>query len=80
MNEKSHIQQIIYWFKCRGGCATLREIAQSGQEWVWEFNARKTDLRHTTNFDLVLTRGKIASDNTYVLVEKEENGQIMLGA
>lgn len=66
----SHIEQLISWFQARGGSATLREILQSGQPWSYEWRARATDLRHKTRYDLVLTRGRRASDNIYKLTEK----------
>lgn len=66
----SHVERMIAWFKYKGGAATLREIIQSGEPWMWEFNARKTDLRHNTNYDLVLTRAPHHGDNSYRLTEK----------
>jgi hypothetical protein len=66
----THIEQIIDWFKSRGGSATLREILNSGQAWSHEFTARASNLRHKTRYDLVLTRGARPSDNTYCLIEK----------
>ena len=66
----TQVDMIIDWFKARGGSATLREILTSGQPWVYEWRARATDLRHRTNYDLVLTRGRCASDNIYKLTEK----------
>ena len=66
----THIESIIAWFKTRGCSATLREILQSGELWSHEFNARKTDLRQCTRYDLVLTRGPRPSDNRYTLTEK----------
>jgi hypothetical protein len=66
----THVQQIINWFHVRGGTATLREILTSGEPWSHEFNARKTNLRQKTEYDLVLERGRCASDNRYKLVNK----------
>lgn len=66
----SHIDLMIAWFKLRGGVVTLREILNSGEPWQHEFNARKTDLRKRTHYDLVLVRGKTKSDNAYSLIEK----------
>lgn len=78
MGQMTHLDMIVKWFKSRGGTATLREILQSGESWSHEFNARKTDLRHQGRYDLVLTRGKKASDNAYALNEREENGQMRI--
>lgn len=77
---KSHLDQIVDWFKARGGTATLREILNSGECWQHEFNARKTDLRKKTKYDLVLVRGQKPSDNAYSLIEREDNGQLRLVA
>lgn len=66
----THLEMIVTWFQSRGGSATLRDILTSGEVWSHEFNARKTDLRHRTQYDLVLERGKKASDNLYRLVDR----------
>jgi len=74
----SHIESIISWFKFRGSAATLREILMSGEPWSHEFNARKTDLRKQGRYDLVLRKGKKASENLYVLYERETSGQMRI--
>lgn len=67
---QTHITRMIDWFKARGGTATLREILQSGEPWSYEWRARATDLRHRGSYDLILTRGRCRSDNSYSLIEK----------
>lgn len=41
----THLDMIAAWFSRRGGKATLRDILNSGEPWMHEWNARKTDLR-----------------------------------
>lgn len=74
----SHIESIVSWFKSRGGAATLGEILRSGEAWSYEWRARATDLRKKGRYDLVLRRGKRATDNVYVLCEREESGQMKI--
>jgi len=76
----THLEMMIEYFKSKGGTATLREILNSGQPFAHEFNARKTDLRKQGHYDLVLVRGSKPSENTYSLIEREENGQMRLCA
>ena len=67
---QTHIDMMVSWFKGRGGVATLREILQSGEPWSYEWRARATDMRNRGQYDLILTRGRCRSDNSYSLIEK----------
>jgi hypothetical protein len=56
------------WFRIRGCRATLGEILRSGELWVHEFNARKTDARKR-GIEFVLQRGSKPSENVYRMIE-----------
>lgn len=73
----THLEMIAAWFMRRGGRATLRDILNSGEPWMHEWNARKTDLRGK-GFVVLLERGKTKSDNLYTVIPPEANGQMRI--
>lgn len=64
----TQIEEMVDWFRRRGGAATLADILRSGQRWSYEWRARATDARKQ-GYVIALQRGKTPSENLYRLVE-----------
>lgn len=66
----THIDRLVYWFRMKGGRATLGEILRSGEPWAYEWRARVTEARKK-GIAFVLERGKTPSENTYRMIEQK---------
>ena len=71
----TQIDEMLSWFRARGGSATLSDILQSGTRWAYEWRARATEARDK-GVAIVLTRGKRPSENVYRVIEHQ--GQMSL--
>lgn len=75
----THRERIVEWFRARHGHATLREILESHEPFAYEIRARFTELRKE-GYVITCERGTTPSENKYVVVPPEENGQMRLAS
>lgn len=68
-------EQLIDLFRRHGYRITLGQILNTTL--AAEYRARMTDLRKR-GFTIICEKGKRASENMYVMVEPEANGQMRL--
>lgn len=67
---------MLFWFRMKRR-ATLADILRSGERWVWEFRARKSELNAAGGPQIVLVEEhpKNANMNVYEVREPSRDGQ-----
>lgn len=74
----TQIERMIYWFRMKGGKATLGQILTSGEPWCSEFRARMSDAKRKEIAHFVCHKNyRQPSMNLYQIVDK--SGQVEMG-